>query len=134
MVEQTASTPTLPPQPTHADRFRDVLSRLRYKDWTFRLGIEPRGYWLRVEFQAPDTDAAGQGEAEIQRGRKWLLSEHMTESEIVQTAFKAVLAAEEHEAREQFTVEGVAVLGPHLDLFGLIALHKVGMLPIAKRE
>ena len=49
-------------------------------------------------------------------GRKWALSEHMTPSEIVRTAFMAALAYEEHELRESFTYKGVAIFGPHLDV------------------
>ncbi len=50
------------------------------------------------------------------RGRKWYLSPHMTCSEIVQTAFLALKTTLEHEMRENFKYEGVAVLGPHWDL------------------
>lgn len=62
-------------------------------------------------------------------GRKWPLSEFMTETEIVHTAFKALLAAEEHETRELFTYDGVAVCGPHYairDLVTLVKLRKLG--------
>jgi hypothetical protein len=34
----------------------------------------------------------------------------------VQTALKAVLTAEEHEAREQFFYRGGAVFGPHINV------------------
>jgi hypothetical protein len=56
------------------------------------------------------------------KGRKWFLSEHMTRSEIVGTAFKAVLTAMEHETREQFTYRGQAVFGPHIDVDRLALL------------
>ena len=49
-------------------------------------------------------------------GRKWRLSPHMTDSEIVGTALKAVLTAEEHEARENFLYRGRPIFGPHLDV------------------
>ncbi len=35
------------------------------------------------------------------RGRKWFLSDHMTDGEVVQTLLMATLAAIEHEVREQ---------------------------------
>ena len=54
-------------------------------------------------------------------GRKWLLSEHMVKSEIVATAMKAVLAAEEHEARELFKYKGKAIYNPHIDVEMLAA-------------
>lgn len=55
------------------------------------------------------------------KGRRWSLSIHMTAGEIVQTAFKALLTAIEHEAREQFKYKGVAVLAPHFDVDALVA-------------
>lgn len=54
------------------------------------------------------------------RGRKWYVSPHATDSEIVQTALMAVIAAEEHEAREHFLVDGQAIFGPHHDVNALI--------------
>lgn len=59
-------------------------------------------------------------EREPWSGRKWRISQHMTKSEIVATCFKAVLSAEEHECREQFTYKGVAVYGPHIDVEKLL--------------
>lgn len=55
-------------------------------------------------------------------GRKWMLSRHMTDGEIVQTAFLATLTAIEHEVREQFRYKGVAVMDPHYDIDKLVAL------------
>jgi len=74
-----------------------------------------------VGFVAPDSDT---GQPSTQRGRKWLLSHHMTHSEVVQTAFKAVLTAVEHEVRESFTYKGCAIFGPHYDIERLVALCK----------
>lgn len=55
-------------------------------------------------------------------GRKWLLSEHMTPGEIVQTAFKAIMTAVEHETREQFRYFGQSIFDPHYDIDALVAL------------
>jgi hypothetical protein len=41
-----------------------------------------------------------------QKSRKWLLSAHMTKTEIVNTAWFAVKTAIEHEAREEFFYQG----------------------------
>lgn len=64
------------------------------------------------------------GEPLSWRGRKWRISKHMTDSEIVQTIFKAVLTALEHETRENFLYKGQAVFDPHYDLDKLVALRK----------
>lgn len=54
-----------------------------------------------------------------QQGRKWLLEDEMTDTEIVLTALKAVITFEEHEAREAFRYKGARIFGPHLDLDAL---------------
>ena len=62
------------------------------------------------------------GEPAQQHTRKWLLSEHMTRSEIVATCLKCVLTSEEHEAREDFLYKGQRIFGPHLDVEALLDL------------
>ncbi len=81
--------------------------------------------YLQAEFHSPCTNT---GQLTLQKTRKWQLSEHMTESELIQTAFKCVLTALEHEAREQFTYKGRAVYGPHFDVNALIDLCDNNML------
>ena len=49
-------------------------------------------------------------------GRKWNLSKYMTDSEVVNTAFKAVLTAVEHETREKFLYRAKPIFGPHMDV------------------
>lgn len=56
------------------------------------------------------------------RGRKWLLSDHMTDGEVVQTAWLAFQVALEHEMRETFLYKGQAVFDPHYDINKLVAL------------
>ncbi len=53
-------------------------------------------------------------------GRKWKVSQHMTSSEFVQTAFMAVMAAVEHEVREGFKFRGLDIFNPHMDLEALV--------------
>lgn len=62
------------------------------------------------------------GEMKYWNGRKWRISAHMTKSEIVQTAFKAVMTWVEHEAREKFLYKGAAIFGPHFDVDQLATL------------
>jgi hypothetical protein len=60
------------------------------------------------------------------RGRKWRLSQHMTDMEVVNTAFLAVMACYEHELRELFKVDGVAVMNSHRDLHEVIGFMRAG--------
>src|SRR4051812_40202297 len=40
---------------THLDRFRDVVRRISYRDWRFRIGGDRGRYWLQVMFKAADS-------------------------------------------------------------------------------
>lgn len=95
------------------DETREILKTIAYKDWRFHLGEHKGVRWLQLRFNAPDSVT---GKPHAQHGRKWLLSEHMTKSEIVLTAFKAVLTAEEHEIREAFKYFGQAIFNPHINV------------------
>lgn len=92
------------------NQIESILREVKYLDWTFHLGQDGDRLYLQVQFWAVDRATT---EAAEQRCRKWMLSPHMTKSEIVQTAFKAVLTAIEHESRELFTYKGKAIFGPH---------------------
>lgn len=107
-------------------RFVELGNQLRYKNWEFRIGVDSCGYcdhhgrnWLQVVWKGPCTET---GETCNHQGRKWMLSEHMTDSEFVLTALKAVLTAEEHEAREQFTFKGKKLFHPHPSLDLLLGI------------
>jgi hypothetical protein len=105
-------------------RHREVVSHISYRDWHIQVhdDIEaPSAAYLRVLFNAPDSIT---GDHALQRGRKWRLSESMTTSEIVTTALAAVLAAVEHEAREDFRYCGEAIFSPHVDVKALVELSR----------
>lgn len=113
------------PRATSKLTLRDVqaiLAEVQYKDWTFVADYAPRAtaMYLQPRFRAADGTEWS--------GRKWLISPHMTRSEVVQTALKAVLTAEEHEARELFTYRGRAIFGPHFDVEQLVELCDRGAL------
>jgi len=84
---------------------------------------DTRGYFYAQVFEADSKDNVT-GEDMTWYGRKWLLSPHMTDSEIVQTVFKAVMTAVEHEVREQFKYKGESVFDPHYDLEKLVELRR----------
>lgn len=55
------------------------------------------------------------GGSQVWTTRKWYISEHSTDSEILQTILKLCLTSAEHEAREAFTYRGKTIYGPHMD-------------------
>lgn len=104
-----------------------VIAKITYKDWKLKVLPENSGFYLQVQFMGP---CAVTGKREKLAGRKWILSAFMTKSELVTTAFKAVLTAEEHECREHFKYKGQTVFGPHLDVDALAELAGAGILDV----
>lgn len=96
-----------------------LTDRIEFRDWRFRSGPLGDGYFLQVEFSAPCTET---NEVSTQRGRKWYLSAHSIEDEVVKTAWLAILTALHHEAMEEFRVDGVAPFHPHTDFAALLAI------------
>lgn len=99
-----------------------VDNNVRYKDWEFHVkkkvtnGVEQDAFYLQIQFMAPDNFT---GKPERQYCRKWLLSEHMTATEIVRTAFLAVVQAERHELEENFKYKGRDIYNSHLSVDAL---------------
>lgn len=100
----------------------DVLALIEYKDWEFGIRMDGSRKYLQVRCRAGACNVTGKPWP--WSGRKWLLSRHMTRSELVQTALKAVLTAEEHEAREKFLYRGQPIFDPHFDVERLVELRR----------
>jgi hypothetical protein len=104
----------------------DTIADIHYeRAWWEIVPHVGREWWLQVRFR----DEYGVEH----HGRKWRLSEHMTRSEVVRTALAAVLAVEEHEARERFLYRGQAVYGPHFDVNVLADLVGCNRLAVETR-
>jgi hypothetical protein len=89
----------------------DLLERVQAPRWTWSMGHMGKGMYLQAQLRS---------DPEV-RGRKWYVSPYSTVTEVVQTAFKAVMTAEEHELREGFTFDGVNLYHPHHDVEALKA-------------
>lgn len=76
-----------------------IIGGLKYLDWEFYVGDMGDGWYLQMRFDAPDSET---GQIERQHCRKWYISKHMTETEVVDTAYKAVEAGVIHEMQEAF--------------------------------
>lgn len=100
-------------------RVSEITSNIRYEraDTWLHVGRDDTRLYLQVQGRGA---CAVSGDPLEWHGRKWLLSPHMTTSEIVSTAFKAYLTAEEHECRERFTYKGTRVFGPHFDVDSIV--------------
>lgn len=99
--------------------FQNIIDSISYKNFKFRIGEKNGVYFLQVLFDAPDNYT---GVIEEQRCRKWQLSTFMVPSEVVRTAYKAVLAAEEHEVGENFRYKGELIYCPHIDVEAMVEI------------
>lgn len=97
---------------------KELVSFISYPGLTFEadgdyLGEDGQGsiMWLQVVCEEGTCNVTGLPMS--WRGRRWIIEEDATEGEVVRTALKAVLTAIEHEARENFAVNGEAIFDPH---------------------
>lgn len=75
--------------------------------------------YLQVKYMSPCTKT---GSVEVWSGRKWYLSQYMTDDEIVKTAYCAFKAAVEHEIMEGFKVDGIILFNPHVNFEELLKI------------
>lgn len=106
------------------DKFEGILSHVEFKGWRFVVKQDGDRCYMQVAFSETHSET---GHLAYWTGRKWFLSDHMTKSEVVQTAFLAVMTAVEHEAREAFKYSGEAIFGPHFNVDGLWMMAKQGL-------
>ena len=96
---------------------QEVVNDCAFYPFIFDVSVDGRGaIYLQGHFVEEDVN---DGTPAPQHTRRWLLSPHMTKSEIVQTVFKCAITASEHEVRERFTYRGRTVFGPHFDVDAL---------------
>lgn len=62
------------------------------------------------------------GDEQIWHGRKFYLSDHMTDDEIIKTSFGAFKAAIEHEVMEAFRVDKIVLFNPHINFEELLKI------------
>lgn len=75
--------------------------------------------YIQVGYVAP---CAKTGKREVWKGRKWYLSSHMTDDEIVKTCYAAFKACVEHEVMEGFKVDGKVLFNPHINFEKLLEI------------
>lgn len=98
-----------------------ILAQINYKpDWKLRLLEKGDGYLLQWTFMEKDlTNPDPNAPLEEQFGRKWYISPYMTTSEVIRTAYLAVIQAEMHEIGERFTFQDTRIFDPHMNLLQL---------------
>jgi len=73
--------------------------------------------FMQITYEAPCVKT---GFAGIWHGRKFYLSDHMTEDEVIKTAYLAFKLSVEHEIMEGFHVNGKILFNPHVNYTELL--------------
>ena len=112
---------------------------LRVKNITSRISLSCLGkqFWFRVEHDNEfengrvflqivyDSPCSHTGQEKGWHGRKFYLSRHMTDDEIVKTAYAAFEACVRHEVMEGFKVDNITLFNPHINFEELLKIsHK----------
>lgn len=82
----------------------DIINDIHYPEYIFELEDHKGTFLLSAYYYEQDIHTA---KNEIQRTRKWFISEFACRSEIVQTCLKCILTSMEHRVREHFTYIGM---------------------------
>lgn len=93
------------------ERVSDVLCRIRYHNRASFAVRDRKGTVLMRHQQL--VTCVKTGEQTLQGGRWFFISPHMTDEEILRTAFLAVHLFQSHEVNEHFKVSGTKFLNPH---------------------
>ena len=101
------------------EKVRAVLAEVAFKESHFAVEASKGGFLIELVCEEQDAQTAA---PELLHGRKWHVPAAANASDLVRTAFKAVVTWQEHEAREKFLYRGVPVFGPHCDVESLVEL------------
>lgn len=93
-----------------------ILSNITFMDRKFRLLTKGDGFLFQLWYMEPDSNVPGSTVPVLQRARKWYISPFSTETEIVETVFKACRTSMEHVVREHFHYKGEKVYSPHMHI------------------
>lgn len=100
-------------------RARAIVQHIRFLNYIFAVREAHAGVVLYASYR--DMDIYSRVD-EWQQTRKWSISPAMSDSEIVQTAFKLCITSFEHRCREAFTYRQARIFGPHFDVEDLVKL------------
>lgn len=115
-------------KPRNLDEVRTLCARISMSafETAFRLRVErdvkspvDGRVFLQVEY---DTPCIKTGVPRVFRGRKWYLSDHMIDDEVVKTALAAFEATMRHECLEGFKIDGVTLVNPHVHFEELLGI------------
>lgn len=95
---------------------------IKYDD-KFTTYVPTDNHFGRIYIQLEYNSACNKdGDNDYWKGRKWYLSKHMTDDEIIKTCYAAFEACVKHEIMEGFKVDGKMLFNPHINFEALLSI------------
>lgn len=106
---------------------RDLLKRIKMslfgKEFKIRCEVDNKNDGGRLFIQVVYDNACNKTGVEQEwHGRKYYLSDYMTQDEVVKTCFVAFQACINHEVMEGFTVDNIVLFNPHVNFEELLKI------------
>jgi len=117
----------MPQSPMSFEQLNAILEKIRYKNWKLIAQIYTDCYVIKWVFLEKNVTDSYDNNLYEQHCRKWFISKHSTESEVIRSAYLAAIQAEMHECAEQFQFDNVRLFDPHtsyIDLANYMATAK----------
>lgn len=106
------------------DKVRNITKRIKLQclgvHFDVRTDYDVKGgdrVFIQILYRSPCTET---GQSELWKGRKYYLSEFMTDDEIVKTVYVAFEQAVKHEVMEGFTIDNKILFNPHINFEALL--------------
>lgn len=92
---------------------------IKYDDKYTNITMNDGRVYIQLEY---NSTCNKDGDNDYWKGRKWYLSEHMTDDEIIKTCYAAFEACVKHEIMEGFKVDGKMLFNPHINFEALLSI------------
>ncbi len=91
-----------------------IVAQCKFRDRKLKVApMGDNGCYIQVQYMEACIDT---GEMELQKARKWYTSFYSTDTEVVETVFKALRVSNDHVLKEHFPFQGRRVYSPHFDI------------------
>lgn len=107
-------------EPKSWDEVWEIIQQISFMDRVFVLLKKGDGFLFQISYMEQDVER--KGAATLQKARKWYISPYSTETEIVETVFKACRTSMDHVVKEHFLYAGHRIYSPHIDVLARVEI------------
>lgn len=109
-----------------------ILAQIKFLNRSLRLLPKGDGYLVQLVYDEADVDHPEDPTPIEQHARKWYISPYATETEVVETVFKAARVSMDHVLKEHFLYKGRRIYSPHFSVEARIEMCDKGAFDARK--